>query len=707
MHLIGKPKGVFNFDAPFTGKDLILNREISWLEFNERVLQEAENPEVPLLERIKFLAICSSNLDEFFRVRVAAQQRLMELKPRERRAILFDPEEVLERIQQSVIRMQSRLEQVFYKEIKPDLAAEQVFLHHPEQIPAAWLPKLTELFSLKVLPFLTPLMISKAHHAVPLKDAFLYLAIRMKSVNQAGASPEYALIELPTRVLPRFWEISFNEDASAHHIFFLDDLIRIGLPILFSSLGLRVTGAYTIKLTRDQELDLEGEEGGDLAERMSRSLKNRKRGDPVRFIYDSAMPLDMLQFLVRHLSVGKSNLIPGGTYHNFSQFSDFPELNRPDLRYPAPLSVPCPELDGEGLLFDVIRGADQLLHHPYQSYDYVLRFLREAAIDPQVRSIRITLYRVARISSVVNSLITAAMNGKKVTAVIEIQARFDEENNLYWAERLKDAGARVIFGELGTKIHAKVCLVTRVEHGRPVRYAHMATGNYNRQTARLYADDGLLTANKSLTAEVFRLFKLIENPNESFIFRRLLVAPEHMRKQFEALIFDEMQRARSGKVGFMMLKMNSLTDERMIRLLYEASRSGVEIRLIIRGMCSLIPGVPGMSERIEVISIVDRFLEHSRIYWFGHGGRDQIYLSSADWMNRNLSRRIEMAFPIINPRQKQRLKKMLLLQWSDNVKSRRLNAVEPPFYDRPLVRAQFEMFDLLRSEMIDRIREAH
>lgn len=701
MNLSGRPEGVFTCNTPYHGRDLILNREISWLEFNERVLQEAENPEVPLLERIKFLAICSSNLDEFFRVRVAAQQRLSELKPSDRKGILFKPDEVLNRIQESVIRLQSRLEQVFYKEIRPALGREQVFLHEPEQIPVAWMPRLTEVFSLKILPFLTPLMISKARRAVPLKDAFLYLAIRMKSVHSSNASPEYALIELPTRVLPRFWEINLDEKPAVHHIFFLDDLVRIGLPMLFSSLGYRVTGAYTIKLTRDQELDLEGEEGEDLAERMSRSLKNRKRGDPVRFIYDSSMPLDMLQYLVKHLSVGKSNLIPGGPYHNFSHFADFPELNRPDLRYPTAELVPYPALDGGGLLFDVIRKGDQLIHHPYQSYDYVLRFLREAAIDPQVRSIRITLYRVARISSVVNSLITAAMNGKKVTAVVEIQARFDEENNLYWAERLKDAGARVIFGELGTKIHAKVCLVTRIEHGRVVRYAHMATGNYNRQTARLYTDDGLFTANKSLTAEVLRLFRLIDHPNGTYRFSRLLVAPSHMRQRFEALIFDEIRRARAGKVGFMMLKMNSLTDERMIRLLYEASRSGVEIRLIIRGMCSLVPGIPGMSDRIEVISIVDRFLEHSRVYWFGHGGRDQIYLASADWMNRNLSRRIEVAFPVVNPMHKQRLKKMLLLQWSDTVKSRRLNSLQPPSNQRAEVRAQFDMFEMLRIEMLN------
>jgi polyphosphate kinase len=630
---------------------------------------------------------------------VASQQRLSELKRRERKGILFEPDEVLKRIHESVIRLQLRLEQTFYKEIRPALAKEQVFLHDPEQIPVGWIPKLIEQFSFKLLPFLTPLMISKARHSVPLKDAFLYLAIRMKSVHPSNTTPEYALIELPTRVLPRFWEINMEENSAAHHIFFLDDLVRIGLPLLFSSLGFRVTGAYTIKLTRDQELDLEGEDGEDLAERMSRSLKNRKRGDPVRFIYDSAMPLDMLQFLVRHLSVGKSNLIPGGPYHNFSHFTDFPELNRPDLCYPTTKLVTCPVLDGGGLLFDVIREGDHLIHHPYQSYDYVLRFLREAAIDPQVRSIRITLYRVARVSSVVNSLITAAMNGKKVTAVVEIQARFDEENNLYWAERLKDAGAHVIFGKLGTKIHAKLCLVTRVEQGRMVRYAHLATGNYNRQTARMYADDGLFTANKSLTAEILRLFRLIDHPGGSYKFRRLLVAPLYMRQRFEELIFDEMARARAGKVGFIMLKMNSLTDERMIRLLYEASRSGVEIRLIIRGMCSLIPGIPGMSERIEVISIVDRFLEHSRVYWFGVGGRDKIYLASADWMNRNLSRRIEVAFPIMNPVHKQRLKKMLLLQWSDTVKSRRVNAAESPSHPGADVRTQFDMFEMLRNEM--------
>jgi len=698
MELKRKLEGVFSCDAPYRDRDLILNREISWLDFNERVLQEAENPDVPLLERIKFLAICSSNLDEFFRVRVAAQQRLLEIRPQERKGILFEPKEVLDHIQQAVIRLQARIEHVFHQEIRPALAAEKVYLHDPERIPDEWRPGLTEIFSLKVLPFLTPLMISRARRTVPLKDAFIYLAIRMKRVNEVDATPEYALIELPTRVLPRFWELPVG-DSDAHHIFFLDDLVRLGLPLLFSSLGYRVTGAYTVKLTRDQELDLEGEEGESLAERMSRSLKNRKKGDPVRFIYDSAMPLDMLQFLVRHLSVGKSNLIPGGAYHNFSHFSDFPELNRPDLRYPTPALVPSPPLDVPTLLFDVIRRGDQLLHHPYQSYDYVLRFLREAAIDPQVRSIRITLYRVARISSVVNSLITAAMNGKKVIAVVEIQARFDEENNLYWAERLKDAGAHVIFGTLGMKIHAKVCLVTRVEAGRPFRYAHMATGNYNRQTARLYADDGLLTANRSLAAEIFRLFKLIENPRTEVRFRTLLVAPDAMRHRFEEMIHGEMQRARRGKKGFIMLKMNSLTDDRMIRLLYEASRCGVEIRLIIRGMCCLIPGIPGMSERIQIISIVDRYLEHSRVYWFGNGGRDRIYLASADWMNRNLSRRIEVAFPVLNPLHKQRLQRMLELQWSDNVKSRRLNGDPEVNSASTPVRAQFDMFALISHEM--------
>jgi polyphosphate kinase len=480
----------------------------------------------------------------------------------------------------------------------------------------------------------------------------------------------YALIELPTKVCPRFYVLPPRGET--RRVMLLDDVVRFNLRSIFAMFDYEHYDAFTVKITRDQELDLDNDLSETLLEKIKSSLRDRKKGDPVRFIYDTAMPLDLLQFLIRRLDLDKSNLIPGGRYHNFSDFMDFPDLGRSDLKYETLVPQAVPYLDKHLHIFDAIRKKDVMVHHPYQSFDYVIRFLREAAIDPEVQSIKITLYRVAKISSVANSLITAVMNGKEVTALVEIQARFDEETNIYWAGKLEEAGAKVIYGFEGMKVHAKMCLVSRREKGKLREYAHLSTGNYNGFTARIYCDDGLFTADKRLTSEVSRLFKSLEKSNRQFQYRHLLVAPHYMRSRYVQYIDKEIANAKQGQTAYIILKMNSLVDPDMIFKLYEASCAGVKIKLIVRGVCCLVPGVKGLSEHIEVISIIDRFLEHSRIYIFGNQGNEKMYLSSADWMTRNLSHRIEVAFPILSADLRREIRDMIDLQLNDNVKARNM-----------------------------------
>lgn len=647
----------------------LLNREISWLAFNARVLQEAENTEVPLLERVKFLAIFSSNLDEFFRVRVANQRRLLALRPSQLQKLPFHPDAVLNQIQQTVIRQQARFESIFHDEIVPELEREGIEIINETQVMPGEDEHLRLLFKTQIFPFLTPIMASDTKRTPHIKDAYIYLAIKMYRSNDDNDF-RYALIELPTKVCPRF----FVMPARGEHrrVMLLDDVVRFNLRSIFAMFDYEHYEAYTIKITRDQELDLENDLSDTLLERIKSSLRDRKKGDPVRFIYDTSMPLDLLQFLIRRLDLDKSNLIPGGRYHNFSDFMDFPDLGRTHLKYEPLPQQPVPYLDQHRHMFDAIRKKDVMVHHPYQSFDYVIRFLREAAIDPEVQSIKITLYRVAKISSVANSLITAVMNGKEVMVLVEIQARFDEETNIYWAGKLEEAGAKVIYGFEGMKVHAKMCLVARREKGKIKEYAHLSTGNYNGFTARIYCDDGLFTTDKRLTTEVSRLFKSLEKSNRQFQYRHLLVAPHYMRNRYEQYIDKEIAHAKQGQTAYIILKMNSLVDPDMIYKLYQASCAGVKVKLIVRGVCCLVPGVKGLSENIEVISIIDRFLEHSRIYIFGNLGNEKMYLSSADWMTRNLSHRIEVAFPVLSADLRREIRDMIDMQLRDNVKARNM-----------------------------------
>jgi polyphosphate kinase len=669
----------------------LLNREISWLAFNERVLQEAENQEVPLLERIKFLAIFSSNLDEFFRVRVASQRRLLALRPSQLQKLKFHPDSVLTQIQQTVIRQQARFESIFHDEISPALQAEGIEIINEKALDEEEGAYLRQVFKTQIFPYLTPIMLNTLAPSPHVKDAYIYLAVKMGKLKDPDDF-KYALIELPTKVMPRFFVIpSKNEHRK---VILLDDVVRYNLNLVFALFDFDKFDAYTIKVTRDQELEIESDLSASLVDKINRSLKDRKKGDPVRFIYDTTMPLDLLQFLIRRLDLDKSNLIPGGRYHNFSDFMDFPDLGRSDLKFPQLQPQPVPYLDKHYRIFDAIRKQDVMVHHPYQSFDYVIRFLREAAIDPEVKSIKITLYRVAKISSVANSLITAVMNGKEVTVLIEVLARFDEETNIYWAGKLEEVGANVIYGFEGMKVHSKICLVSRQEKGRIREYAHLSTGNYNGFTARIYCDDGLFTADRRITSEVSRLFKSMEKGNRVYAYRHLLVAPHYMRDRYVELIDKEIANAKQGHVAYIILKMNSLVDPDMILKLYEASVAGVKIRLIVRGICCLLPGVKGLSENIEVTSIIDRFLEHSRVYIFANKGNEKMYLSSADWMTRNLSHRIEVAFPILNADLRREIRDMIEFQLRDNVRGRNMNhplqneLKKPKFEGDPIIRAQ-------------------
>lgn len=680
----------------------LLNREISWLAFNARVLQEAENPDVPLLERIKFLAIFSSNLDEFFRVRVASQRRLLSLKPSQLQKLKFHPDSVLNQIQERVIRQQARFEEVFHHEIETELAQQGIAIVNEQEVLPEEVEHLRIVFKTQVFPYLTPIMITKSVRTPHIKDAYIYLAVKMyksSDVNQY----QYALVELPTKVCPRFFVLP-SADPTKHRVMFLDDLVRYNLNNVFALFDFDSYAAYTVKITRDQELEIDNDISESIVEKINRSLKDRKKGDPVRFIYDANMPLDLLEFLIRRLDLEKSNLIPGGRYHNFSDFMSFPDLGLDHLKYPGlpPLNVPY--LDQHNRIFEAISKRDVMVHHPYQSFDYVIRFLREAAIDPDVKSIKITLYRVAKISSVVNSLITAAMNGKAVTAMVEIMARFDEETNIYWAGKLEEAGAKVIYGLEGLKVHSKMCLVSREEKGKLKEYAHLSTGNYNGFTARIYCDDGLFTADKRITSEVNKLFRSIESGIKPYTYRHLLVAPHHMRNRFVTLIDKEIAHAKGGHTAYIILKMNSLVDPDMILKLYEASNAGVKVRLIVRGICCLIPGQKGLSENIDVISIIDRFLEHSRVYIFGNKGNEKMYLSSADWMTRNLSHRVEVAFPILNGELRKEMRDMIDLQLCDNVKARNMqhplvNQMRTPKFDGdPLIRTQYASYAYFKEK---------
>lgn len=679
---------------------IFTNKEISWLSFNERVLQEAADPTVPLLERIKFLGIFSSNLDEFFRVRVATLRRLANLGKKAKKIIRFDPHVVLKEIQKIVINQQDKFEEI-YQQILKELAKQKIFIIDEQQLNEEQGYFVKSYFRREVRPKLIPIMLDSKGQFPELKDKSVYLAIILSRSDRSKKN-QYALIEVPRKVLPRFLILPGIGDKK--FIILLDDVIRYGLEDIFSIFEFDTFEAYTIKLTRDAELDIDDDLSESYIKKIHKSLKQRKEGIPVRFVYDSKIPKKFLTYLTDRLNLTDSDaLIPGAKHHNFKDFFDFPNIGPKSLRSSPLISLAHKDLQNSKSLLATIKQKDILLHFPYQSFDYIIDLLREASIDPKVTSLKIMLYRVARYSSVVNALINAVNNGKSVTVAVELQARFDEEANINLADKLVEEGVKVIYGVKGLKVHAKSCLITRKDKGNLNHYAIIATGNFNEETAKIYSDHCLFTSDKKITREVVRIFEFIEQPYKVSSFKHQIVAPFYMRKRISKLIQVEIDNVQKGKEAYIILKLNNLTDFDIIEKLYQASQAGVKIKLIVRGMFSLISGAKDISENIEAISIVDKFLEHSRIFVFCNGGDEKYYISSADCMSRNFDKRVEAACPIYDKEIQHELKTFLDIQWQDNVKSRVLDKDLKNYYNQKRmnkkIRAQNKIYDFLKDQL--------
>jgi polyphosphate kinase len=674
-------------------------RDISWLSFNERVLQEAFDTSVPLIQRLRFLGIFSNNLDEFFKVRVATLKRMADFEKGGRESLGDSPKRILVSIQEEVIRQQNSF-QTAYQQILADLANHKIFFLDEKELSHKQSVFVRKYFREFVLPVLVPIMLSRNRPFPVLREQSIYLAIRLSRTNDPQ-EVQYALVEIPTDVVSRF--LILPQYKKNKYIILLEDVIRYCLPDVFDTLHFDHFESFIIKITRDAELDIDNDLSQSLIEKISRSLKQRQKAAGVRFVYDKSIPPDLLKFLIRGFQFEKDDvLIPGGRYHNFRDFMGFPNIGKKNLVFEKSKTIAHPDLRAGQSILEAISKKDYLLHLPYQQFATFIHLLRQAAIDPRVISIRLTAYRLAKNSQVINALINAARNAKKVTVVIELQARFDEAANIKWSNILQDEGVRVVFGMAGVKIHSKLLLIERKEGNRTQRYAAISTGNFHEGTAHVYSDTILFTADKRITSEVDRVFMLFDNIFGDFQFRHLLVSPMSLRTALVAMIRNEARMARLGKEAGIFLKLNSLVDRKMIQELYRASRAGVDIKCIVRGACSLVPEVEGVSENIQVISIVDKYLEHSRLYWFRNGGNDLLYISSADLMTRNLDHRIEVACPILDESLKEELKTMLSIQWDDNQKARMLDEGQSNKYRRqpgeaPL-RSQEVFFDYLLQQ---------
>ncbi|MEZ4979758.1 MAG: polyphosphate kinase 1 [Chitinophagales bacterium] len=642
-----------------------INREISWLSFNNRVLQEASDKQVPLVERLRFLGIYSNNMDEFFKVRVATIRRMVGVGKSATTALNFKPKQLLKEIALLVKKQNKRFAEIYLSILK-ELEKEHIYILDEKQMNPEQVKFATKYFKLELRPKLVPIMLNYIQDFPRLKEQAIYLAVKINIQNQEDAL--YALIEIPSTT-NRFVELP--SEGEKRFLMIADDVIRYNLHTIFQQFDVLSLDAFCIKLTRDAELDLDIDISKSLIEKIEQSVEARKKGAPVRFVYDQHIDENLLSFLIHKLQMqDNENKIAGGRYHNFRDFMGFPDFGLKKLVYPAVPALTFPKFEKARTLFELLDKEDVLLHYPYQSFSYLIDFIREAAIDPQVTTIKMTLYRVAHNSMVANSLINAAKNGKKVVAVVELQARFDEESNIYWAKKMQEEGVTVIYGVPGLKVHSKLCLITRIKEGKRVRYANFSTGNFNEKTSKVYSDTALFTSDERLTYEANKVFQFFQNNYKVYNFKHLIVAPNQSRSRFYELIEQEVAFAKLGKPASIFAKMNSLVDPEMIDHLYQAAEKGVKIRLIIRGVCALIPELEHLKGNIEIISILDKYLEHSRVFIFNNDGKKKFYLSSSDWMQRNLDFRVEVSFPIFSKNLQKELSFFMENQWKDNVKSR-------------------------------------
>jgi polyphosphate kinase len=676
-----------------------INREISWLQFNARVLQEAADDTVPLIERLRFLGIFSNNLDEFFKVRYATVKRIVEAgKGGKSELGGIKAKELLEIITQIVIKQQSESVEIF-NIIDQRLKEENIYVIDETQIDDIQHEFIKEYFIKTVSPALVTIILNDSVVLPNLKDSAAYLAVRML---MSGDQKQFALIEIPKSV-NRFVELPKEGDKD--FIIMVDDLLRYCLSDIFNIFNYKSISAHMIKITRDGELDFESDLSKSFIEKISDSVKHRQIGEPVRFVYDKTIHKETLRYLMSKMGIDTTDsIIPGGRYHNRRDYMGFPSLGRTDLLYEKIEPLPIKGLSLKDSIFEAISKKDYLLHAPYQTFSYVVKFLREAALDPKVKTIKITIYRLAEISHVASSLINAAINGKSVTVSIELRARFDEQANIDYAQQMEDEGVNLIFGVAGLKVHSKMCVIEREEGKKLVRYGFISTGNFNESTAKIYTDYTLFTANKKILKDVDQIFSFFETNYRIYKYKHLIVSPHYTQSAIFKLIDKEIANVKHGKEGLIRLKMNSVSSYPMVDKLYEASRAGVKIQMVVRGLCCLIPGIKGMSDNIEVISVVDKFLEHSRVYIFGKDENAKLYISSADWMTRNIENRVEVSCPIYDEDIKQEIIDTFNISWNDNVKARLLNDSQENEYlknDKEKVRSQFAIYDYYLKKIED------
>ncbi|WP_054850899.1 polyphosphate kinase 1 [Olleya sp. ITB9] len=674
-----------------------INRELSWLQFNHRVLQEAADETVPLIERLRFLGIFSNNLDEFFKVRYATVKRI-DYAGKAGKSQLggIKASELLEIITNIVIKHQTESLKIL-NDIQKKLEAENIFILRENKVTKKQKEYLRKYFLDKVSPALVTIVLNSEIKLPNLKDSAAYLAVNM---HMEGQDNQYALIEI-SKNMDRF--IVLPKDGDTDNIIMLDDLLRLFLDDIFNIFDYTKITAHMIKITRDAELDLDSDLTKSFMEKISDSVKDRQEGEPVRFVYDKTIDKSTLAFLMDKMGIDNTDsIIPGGRYHNRRDYMGFPSLGRTDLLYDKIVPLPIKGLSLEGSIFEAIAQKDYLQYAPYHTFTYIVKFLREAALDPKVKTIKITIYRLAQISHVASSLINAAKNGKKVIVSMEIQARFDEEANIAYAEQMQREGIQLIFGVQGLKVHSKMCMIEREEGKKMKRYGFISTGNFNESTAKIYTDYTLFTANQKILKDVNKVFNFFEVNYKVHRFKHIITSPHYTKNKLFQLIDKEISNVKDGKPAYIKLKMNSISSYQMVDKLYEASQAGVKIQMIVRGICCLVPGVKGISENIEVISIVDKFLEHTRLYVFCNNDDPKVYISSADWMTRNIENRVEVSCPIYDQEIKEELIHTFHICWNDNVKARILNKAQNNIYKKneaPKLRSQFEAYNYLKNKL--------
>jgi polyphosphate kinase len=677
-------------------------RDISWLSFNARVLQEAADPTVPLRERIRFLGIFSNNLDEFFRVRVATLKRMNQYGSKAKMHLEEKPDEILEEIQMTVLNQQSEFNRIWegilreLKEHNISLVTERTLTREQEEFVSAY-------YEEEVSANVIPLMIESIPDFPYLRDKSIYLGVVMWK-KESALKRKYAVIEVPTRFNERF--ILLPSPDNEKHIILLEDVIRFNLPQIFSYFGYDQYQSNIFKVTRDAEIDIDNDISTTLIQKIEKGLKNRRKGKPVRFVYDKEMDPGLLEYLIRRLNLTKrDNLIPGGRIHNFRHFMDFPgSVFENESKHRKPFDHP---LLIENRVTDVVLQRDVMLHFPYHSFNAVIDLLREAAIDPNVTAIKLTCYRLAKNSKVVNALINAVRNGKQVTVMLELRARFDEEANLEYKERLEEDGVKVLIGIPNMKVHAKICLIRKRLEDKIIHYGFVSTGNLNENTAKVYADHCLLTSNRAIMSDVNRLFNYVEHYKTGAHFLKacttIIPSPYFARKELTRLIENEIKNARKGKPASIIAKMNSFSDEELITALYLAAREGVEIKLIVRGIFCFMTQKENFKKPVTAISIVDEYLEHARVWIFHNGGKENVYISSADWMVRNLDHRVEATCPVLDERIKQEIKDIINIQLQDNIKARWLDNELSNEYahneNSMPIRSQVETFNYLHNKI--------